>query len=336
VNRRIVYRIAGVIGAIIVVLILLLAIGPFFVPVEPLEGLTSAQHLATENSRFVTIPFTGTDGIDIHYLAESGNEDGERPVFVLLHGSLFNAFTWNESMDTFAEYGDVVAYDQPPYGLSEKLVAGEWTDANPYTPEAAVEQLFGFLDEMEIDNVILVGHSYGGSLAVQAALAHPDRVDAIILVDPAVYVDEEMPGWLMNLPQVRRIGPLFSRMLATNDAFMRQMYLNSDPIMAERMPLTRIQTQVEDWDVAFWEYLRVWQVDVDELASRIPELEQPVFVLSGDSDAIVPISDSQRITDELPNAEFASLPSCGHVPQEECPQAFEDAVSQWLYQQFGK
>jgi hypothetical protein len=45
-------------------------------------------------------------------------------------------------MDFFSERGQVVAYDQIPYGLSEKLVAGDWIERNPYTPESAVGQLF--------------------------------------------------------------------------------------------------------------------------------------------------------------------------------------------------
>lgn len=331
-NRRRLSTVGRILGGIAIIIVVLLAVGPFLIPVRPLEGLASTEQAATNDSEFVTIPFDGTDGITLHYIADSVDASDETPAFVLLHGSLFNSFTWNEVMDRFSEHGRAIAYDQIPYGLSEKLVTGEWSGENPYTPEAAVEQLFLFLDEMGLDRVILVGHSYGGSLAAQAALAQPDRIEAVIFVDPAVYVQEEMPGWLLELPQVRHIGPLFARMLVQNDAFLRQMYLNPEPLVTERLPLTRIQTQVEDWDVAMWEYLRAWSVDVDDLAARIPELQQPALVISGDSDAIVPITDSQRLASDLPDSDLVTLPSCGHVPQEECPDAFEDAVEAWLIQ----
>ena len=183
-----------------------------------------------------------------------------------------------------------------------------------------------------MDKVILVGHSYGGTLAVQAALAQPERVEALILVDAAVYVQEEMPAWLLGLPQVRRLGPLFARQLGQSESFIREMYLNPDQISNERMTLTTIHTQVEDWDVALWEYLRAWGVDTSDFRARIPDIQQPALIITGDGDSVVPVSDSQRLDSELQNSELVILPLCGHVPHEECPNDFEEAVDAWLRQ----
>ena len=132
-NKRFLKILATILAAIIILIILLLAVGPFLIPITPLEGLVSAQQVATNESKFITIPFKGTDGLDIHYIAREPESADEGPTFVLLHGSLFNAFTWNEVMDFFSERGQIIAYDQIPYGLSEKLVAGDWTERNPYT-----------------------------------------------------------------------------------------------------------------------------------------------------------------------------------------------------------
>ncbi len=329
-NKRFLKILAKILGAVIILMSLLLVVGPFLIPIAPLEGLVSAQQIAIDESKFITVPFEGTDGLDIHYIARESEFANEEPTYVLIHGSLFNVFTWNEVMDFFSERGQVVAYDQIPYGLSEKLVAGDWTERNPYTSEAAIDQLFLFLDTLDVDKVVLVGHSYGGTLAVQAALTQPERVEALILVDAAVYVQEEIPAWLLELPQVRRLGPLFARQLGQNEAFIREMYLNPDQISNERMTLTTIHTQIEDWDVALWEYLRAWGVDTPDFVTHIPNIQQPALVISGDSDAIVPVTDSQRLNSELPNSELTILPSCGHVPQEECPKLLEEAISNWL------
>jgi len=328
--KRILKILAAIVGVLIVVAILALVVGPFLIPVTQLEGLSSPEQLAGPESQFVTIPYTGTDGIDIHYMADGLDSNDETSTFVLLHGSLFNAFTWNEVMDFFGERGRVIAYDQIPYGLSEKLVEGEWTGENPYTSDAAVDQLFLFLDDLDVDSAVLVGNSYGGVLAVEAALAEPDRVEALILADAAVYVQEELPAWLMNLPQVRRLGPRFARQLGRSEAFVRQTYLDPERISEERMDLTTVHTQVEDWDKALWEYLRIWGVGAPDTAAHIAEVRQPALVITGDSDAVVPVADSQRLHSELPNSELVILPACGHVPQEECPDAFEAAVDEWL------
>jgi pimeloyl-ACP methyl ester carboxylesterase len=329
-NRRFPKTMLKIVGVAAVVIILLLVAGPFLVPVRPLEGLASPQQVAPSDSEFVTIPFEGTDGIDIHYLDEGSDSAGEKPTFVLLHGSLFNAFTWNQVMNFFAERGRVIAYDQIPYGLSEKLVAGDWTEGNPYSSDATIDQLFSLLDALDVGNVVLVGNSYGGVIAVQAALARPERVEALILVDAAVYVREEMPAWLMDLPQMRRLGPLFARQLGQNEAFLRKTYLNPDQISDERIALTGIHTQVADWDLALWEYLRTWSGDIPALAAQLGEIQQPALVVSGEGDTVVPVADSQRLDSVLPSSDLVILPSCGHVPQEECPEAFTEAVDVWL------
>jgi hypothetical protein len=118
--------------------------------------------LAVADSRFVTVPFPGTDGITLHYLyrdasvpglhrdasdpelhrdasipgasAGAGPEadSGGTPTFLLLHGFTLNAFSWQAQVETLARHGRVIAPDQLPYGLSEKLVPGDWSAADPY------------------------------------------------------------------------------------------------------------------------------------------------------------------------------------------------------------
>jgi len=331
-KRKPLKTIAKILAILAIFLILIVIIGPLLVPVKPLDGLGTPLQAAQDESQFITIPFEGTDGIDIHYLADDLSADDTEPTFVLLHGSLFNAFTWNEMISFFDERGQVIAYDQIPYGLSEKLTEGSWEDVNPYSSDAAVEQLFTFLDALAVDDVILVGNSYGGVLAVQAAQANPEKVEGLILIDAAVYVQEELPAGLLNLPQVTHLGPLFARQLGQSEAFIRQTYLNPDKITDDRLALTTIQTEVDEWDSALWEYLRVWSLNGTEYQSRIPDLQQPALVITGDSDVIVPVSDSERLNSELANSDYVVLPLCGHVPQEECPELLKTAVAQWLDQ----
>jgi pimeloyl-ACP methyl ester carboxylesterase len=316
-------------GVVLLVLLLLAATLPFLIPIPPLENLRSAQAVAKPESQFLTIPFTGTDGIEIHYLADTPQED-EEPTFVLLHGSLFNAFTWNEVLDFFDDHGRVIAYDQIPYGLSEKLVDGDWRGANPYSSDAAVEQLITLLDTLGVEKAILVGNSYGSVLALQAATTYPERVEALILADSAVYVQESVPEWVVNLPQVQHLGPLLGRAIGDSEAFVRQTYLDPSAIDEERLRLTLIHTEVSAWDEAMWAYLQAWGTTPNDLLPQLTTISQPALVLTGDSDAIVPVEDSERLANALPNAQYRVLANCGHVPQEECPIQFEEAVAAWL------
>lgn len=213
-------------------------------------------------------------------------------------------------MDTFGARGRVIAYDQIPYGLSEKLVEGDWTERNPYTAEASVDQLFALMDTLAIERAVLVGNSYGSVLAVRAALAQPERVEALILGDPAVYVSESMPAAIINLPQVQRLGVLAARSIGQSEAFIDQTYLDPEQITPERFALTTIHTQVENWDVALWEYLEVWGTTTPDYLPRLAQIAQSTLVITGDSDAVVPAADSERLQSELPNAELVVLPDC--------------------------
>jgi pimeloyl-ACP methyl ester carboxylesterase len=66
------------------------------------------------------------------------------------------------------------------------------------------------------------------------------------------------------------------------------------------------------------------------LDERLSELKVPVLVITGDDDRIVPTEQSVRLASEIPGAKLAVLPGCGHVPHEECPEAFLDALKEGL------
>jgi pimeloyl-ACP methyl ester carboxylesterase len=313
-------------------LLLLILVGPFLVPVRPLPNLQPAAALAGPSSRFVTIPFVGTDGLSLHY-----HEQGEgEPTFILLHGFASNVYTWDKVMDFFATQGRTLAYDRPPFGLSPKLVQGDWQGANPYTDEAAIAQLLAFMDEMDVGQAILVGNSAGGTLAMKMALAHPDRVHALVLLSPAVYTGGDVPlGRVLNTPQMRHLGPLVARQLAGSDALITAAYHDPSQFTAEQRQKALITTRMEQWDEGFWAFTagRAGGGNLP-LVPRLSELTLPILVVTGDDDRVVPTAESIRLAGELAGADStAVLINCGHVPQEECPLELTARINGWLRQQ---
>lgn len=324
-------RLLKVLLILLAVLFVILLVGPFLVPVRPLEGTQPPAALAQENSKFLTLPFEGTDGINIHYRVGGEGE----PAFVLLHGFAGSLFTWDEVFDQFAARGHTIAYDRPPFGLSERLVEGDWDGPNPYTPDAAVTQLMDLLDAQGIENAILVGNSAGGTLAMRAALAHPERVSGLILISPAVYSGGGAPGFLqplLNTPQMQRLGPLVARSFLTQATSLEaQTYHDPATITDEQRAKSRLGLQVENWDRALWAFTSASQAS--DLASRLDEIAMPVLVVTGDDDRVIPTQQSIQLAGELSNAELMVLPACGHVAQEECEAALLEAVNSWLDEQ---
>ena len=332
-KKHLLKRVLIILAALSGLLIAGALVVPLVIPVAPLEGLVSVAEVQSTESRFVTLPFEGTDGIEINYIEKSAEAlpaGEDAPVFILLHGSMFNAYTWDGVMGDLAGLGRVLAYDQIPYGLSEKLVEGDWNGPNPYTQEAAIDQLFAFMDAREVENAVLVGNSYGGTLAVRAALENPGRIEGLILEDAAVFVNESMPGWLLDSPQMAKMGPLFARSLNTGEAFFEKCYLDPALFDEERRSLTQINTRVESWDTALWQYLKAWGAGAQDFTGRIGEITVPVLVIHGEEDEVVPPGDSDKLHELLPESTLVMIPDTGHLPHEETPQEFVAAVKEWL------
>jgi len=302
-------------------ILLVVLLGPFLVPVPPLDGTLPLEALADEDSLFIKI-----DGLQVHYKTAGQGQ----PVFILLHGFGASLFSWQAVMPGLSQHGTVIAYDRPAFGLTERPLA--WEGVNPYSPQAQVDLVIGLMDAMGIERAILVGNSAGGKIAFEAALAHPQRIEAIIAVDAAVYAGGGAPSWarpILRTPQMRHIGPLIARQIEKNgDAFLQSAWHDPSKITAEILEGYHKPLQVQDWDRALWE-LTAASTESD-LAERLFQITQPVLVITGDDDRIVPTEQSLRLAEELPQAELSVLPACGHLPQEECPNDFLQAVDVFL------
>jgi pimeloyl-ACP methyl ester carboxylesterase len=297
-------------------------IGPLLVPIPPLEDTVPPEQLADPDSRFIEI-----SDLEVHFKTAG---DGE-PTMILLHGFGASVFSWRDVMEPLGELGTVVAYDRPAFGLTERPLSWE-EGANPYAPEAQVELVVDLLDALSVDEAVLIGNSAGGTVAANVALAHPERVRALVLVDAAIYEGGGAPAWvrpLLRTSQVDRIGPLLARRIAVRgDAFLDSAWHDPGEITAEIRAGYRKPLHAENWDRALWELTKASQQS--NLSTRLRRITQPSLVITGDDDRIVPTEQSVRLAQELPRAELVVIPDCGHLPHEECPGPFLDAVRGFL------
>ena len=313
---------------ILLVLVVGVGVGPFLVPVPPLADTVPPAQLADADSKFIAI-----DGLHVHYTVVAGTQpSGDAPTFVLLHGFGASVFTWRSVMNEFAAVGPTIAYDRTAFGLTERPL--QWSGDNPYGTAAQVSQAIGLMDALHIQRAVLVGNSAGGRTAVDVALAHPERVAGLILVDPAVGIGGGAPGWLqplLNTPQLNHLGPLLVRRISKGGggellqrAWHDPTKLTADVVAGYRKPL-----RANNWDEALWQFTRA-----PRTADPLPKLAAlatiATLVISGDDDRVVPVEISKKVAANIPGSQLVLLPACGHVPQEECPAAFMHAVRAFM------
>jgi pimeloyl-ACP methyl ester carboxylesterase len=231
-------------GIALGVLLAVVLIGPFLVPVRPVPGTVPPEELADPDGHFVEI-----NGLSVYNkVAGQG-----LPVFILLHGFGASLFSWHAVMQPLSKFGTVIAYDRPAFGLTERPM--QWTGLDPYDSAGNIALLLGLMDAFRVQKAILVGNSAGGTLAMQFALAHPERVEALILVDPAVDESGE-PAWIRILgstPEVQHLGPLMVRSIRKSglDLIRTAWHDPAKITQATWIGYTK-PLQAENWDRALW------------------------------------------------------------------------------------
>ena len=316
--------------AILASAVLLAFFAPLLLPLPALEDTVAAEELADADSRFIRLPdFT------LHYHEAGSLETAERH-FVLLHGFGLNLFSWRAVLPALGEQTYALAYDRPAFGLTSRP-AVERGSRNPYSLEAEVALLLALLDAKGIEQAILVGNSAGGNVALEFALQHPERSRGLVLVAPAAEAPTGAPAWLrplLSTPQFNRVGPVIMRQFAEDAGLqlIRAAWYDPEKLSAETLEAYRRNSQVDAWDEALWQLSKANRNG--NFAQRLPDLRLPTLIITGAEDSIVPAEQSQNLSQAIAGAQFVSLEACGHVPQEECPDAWLEAVEDWLEQHF--
>lgn len=306
---------AGVMAALIV---------PLVIPVTSSGTLSSAQ-AAGPDATFVDI-----DGLSVHYtFDEYRGTEANSPLFVLLHGFGASTYSWREVRADLAMLGDVVTYDRPAFGFTERPT--DWAGDSPYGSTAQLALLSGVIAQFQAPSqpVIVVGHSAGGTLAAQFGLDFPDRVSGLVLVAPAILTTGGGPRWLsgiLGIPQIDRIGPLLVGGIATSgDELLERSWHDVSLLTPEIRENYRAPLTIEGWERAFWEFQKAPRDFT--VADRLAEFRVPVSIITGDDDRVVATADSLRLAALIPGATLDVLTNSGHLPQEETPVAFMNALA---------
>jgi pimeloyl-ACP methyl ester carboxylesterase len=267
------------------------------------------------------------------FVQEGGPREG--PVLVFLHGTGSWGELWRETLDATAAAGfRTLALDLPPFGYSERPAGGA------YRTEDQAQRIVSLMESLDLRQVTLVGHSFGGRATLLAALRARERMQALVLVDPALGLDqpEGGPGALTRgLLAARPLRNALVASVVTNPLLTRKLLstMVADPAAATDARVAMLQEPlvIEGSTDAVGEWARVFLTASDavlrtELASRPPA--PPVLLVWGSKDTVTPLDQGHRLAGRIPGARLVVLEGLGHIPQIESPGRFNQALLEFL------
>jgi 2-hydroxymuconate-semialdehyde hydrolase len=195
-----------------------------------------------------------------------------------------------------------------------------------YTMDAWIQHFIGFLDAMKLDRVDLVGNSFGGSLAIAAAVRYPNRFRRIVLMGPVVVPFPITPG----LDAVWGYEPTREAMARVMEYFAFDRSLITPDIVESRFNAS-LRPGYQDSFAAMFPAPR--QRHVDSLATsedRLKTLPHDVLIVHGREDQVIPVEASWRLAKILPRARLHIFSQCGHWTQIEKCEPFCRLVSDFL------
>jgi pimeloyl-ACP methyl ester carboxylesterase len=266
--------------------------------------------------------FVAVDGIKYHYTEyPASGED----VF-LLHGFGSSTYTWEKVAPILQAHGyHVWALDMKGFGWSEK------PDDADYSQLQLMAEVNAWMDKMGLRKVVFVGNSLGGAIAWNMALAHPDKVKKLVLIDAAGFMrDIPIPVRLSGFPGAGGLARLFFGRWVIEDTY-NQVYFDPTAVTEEQIEAYYDRMRTENALGALAAVGRsVTTISTEEYASRIPEIQVDTLIIWGRDDAWIPLKDGFKFKDALPNATLKVIPFCGHVPQEEKPEKTARLIVEFL------
>ena len=302
--------------------VLAILLGPLMVPVSSSGKITHIEAAGPNGT------FFKWQGIDIHYKLTKASASCFVPgnLIVLIHGFGASTFSWLPVETKFSPCDDVISYDRPAFGLTERKLS--WTGLNPYSMKAQQSILGELISKFAKGRpATLVGHSAGGQVAAQFALDNPKLVRNLVLEAPAIL--NGTPGadtaWLTYIPQLNHLGPLLVSSIASSGMnLLSESYHDTEKLTDEIIAGYRVPLTIENWEFAFWEYSRADRSN--DVAKRLNEFAMPVMIITGDDDRVVETALTRELAAKMPQAAFVVITDSGHLLHEEDPEEFIAAI----------
>ncbi len=267
----------------------------------------------TDHSRFLVI-----DHMMIHY-----RDEGQGPTILLLHGAFSSLHTFNEWNKILKNKYRVVRLDLMGFGLTGP------NDNGDYSMENFIRVLKSFVQILGLDQIHLGGSSLGGWLAWEFAYRFPKKVDKLILINAAGFLEEE------NIPLPFKLArtPIFNQMIkyvvkkTIIEQFVKQVYFDSSKVNEAIINRYYELFSREGNPEAF---LKMASTVFSDDSGHLHHIHNKTLIMWGREDMWIPVHNAYRFHKMLLHSKVKIYPEVGHIPMEEIPEISANDVIQFL------
>lgn len=248
------------------------------------------------------------DGNRIHYIS-GDNIDSKRPTVLMIHGAGQSSATWKFQLDLFRKEADFnfIVPDLPGHGES---------DGDGFRSVGGYKEFIKeFVGALGLNDLILVGHSMGGGVAMLFALEHGEELRACVLVDTGarMRVAEE------TLKAVRNNYQLFCDISPT-----RAFAENSPEGLKKEFREGLLNTSQ---DVCYRDLIACDEFDITE---RVSGIDVPTLIVSGSEDILTPVKYGEYLNNRIKGSSLIVIEKAGHFVMQERPQEFNRALVNFI------
>ncbi len=259
--------------------------------------------------------------INLHY-----TKKGHGQPVVMIHGFGLSSYSFRFLMHDLSKDYEVYALDLKGFGESIKPEDGR------YSAYDQASYVLEFIRRHNLKNVILIGHSLGGGVALSVALKNKEEISKLILLDAAAYRQKlpKMIDWL-NTPVIGKLG--FYLLPASYHTKMAYKYAFYDDSKIPQDSIKELSKSLQKPN-ARYAYCQtsncIIPEDIDEVSKKYKTLNIPTLVIWGDKDTVVRKKIAYKLYHDLPVVTLKIIPNCGHIPHEEQPEVVIKHIRKFL------
>jgi pimeloyl-ACP methyl ester carboxylesterase len=271
------------------------------------------------------------------YMQEFGLPKGK--ALVLVHGTGAWSGTWGSNVPALVQAGfRVIAIDLPPFGFTERAQNLD------YSRSSQAKRILAVIESLGIESVTLLGHSFGGGPAAEAAMIDGRRIAHLVLVDAAIGLKSdgvqncEPPKLPLSILGWRPLRTTLLSAVGTNpllsEFWLRQFVARKEVVTQQRTAIYQEPFVTQDFTASLGDWAWQFAAGCEEPKSATPigfkNLPMPVSLVWGDEDTITPIDQGQRLHQLIGRSRLTVLNKVGHIPQIEDVALFNTQIVEVL------